>query len=103
MSFNQAIRVLFDHGIAEANKSSLVDDLFESTGYSMHACVHSWTIHVLNEEWDDELAKLAVELAGGHIPEPYSDKWWITQRRLLQHVARCSDLISNKKVKIDGI
>ncbi|KAF1814169.1 HET-domain-containing protein [Eremomyces bilateralis CBS 781.70] len=59
MSFNNAIRVLCNHGLVEADSSS--QELVESRGYSMHSCVHSWTRHVLNQEWSQDMAKLALK------------------------------------------
>ncbi|KAF1816980.1 HET-domain-containing protein [Eremomyces bilateralis CBS 781.70] len=87
INFNDAVRVLCDHGLVEAD--SLSHEL-ESRGYSMHSCVHSWTRHMLNQEWNCNLAKLALKCVGLHIPGTSSDRWWITQRRLLGHAARCS-------------
>jgi hypothetical protein len=46
VSFHKAVRVLSNHGLLEVDTSSQV--LIESRGYSMHGCVHSWTVHVLN-------------------------------------------------------
>ena len=48
LSFHGAMRVLSDHGLVEVEKPSL--ELVESQGYSIHGCVHSWTVHVLNQE-----------------------------------------------------
>jgi hypothetical protein len=31
------------------------------------------------------------------------DKWWLLQRRLLQHIARYEHLIADGKVDIEGI
>ena len=45
-SFHGAMRVLSDHGLVEVEKPS--PELVESQGYSIHGCVHSWTVHVLN-------------------------------------------------------
>jgi len=66
LNFNKAIRVLSDHGLVEPDNSS--QEVIESRGYSIHSCVHSWTIHVLNQEWDEDLAKLATTLVGSHVP-----------------------------------
>jgi tetratricopeptide (TPR) repeat protein len=101
LSFNGALRVLCNHGLGELDHSS--QERIESRGYSIHGCVHSWTIHILNQEEDYDLARLALKLIGLHIPGTEIDKWWLTQRRLLQHVARCSDLISNDLVAVDGM
>src|SRR5438045_2966481 len=43
LSFNQVMRVLCNHGLAEVDTSS--QERIESRGYSMHGCVHSWTIY----------------------------------------------------------
>ncbi len=91
LSFNAAIRALCDHGLVEADSSS--QERIESRGYSIHHCVHSWTIHVLNQEWDYDLAGLALRIVGLHIPRIEVQKSLLAQRRLLQHAARCSYLI----------
>jgi tetratricopeptide (TPR) repeat protein len=101
LNFHAAARVLSNHGLVEVDGSSR--ELIESSGYSIHGCVHSWTINVLNQEWDYDLARLALKLIGLHIPGKETDKWWVTQRRLLQHVTRCSDLMSNDLVAIEGM
>ncbi|KAN0077370.1 hypothetical protein V8E54_005674 [Elaphomyces granulatus] len=88
LSFNEAVRVLSDHGLVEVDMSS--QEQIESRGYSIHGCVHSWTIYVLNQEWDYDLAKLVLKFVGSHVPREESPKRWLTQRRLLQHAARCS-------------
>jgi hypothetical protein len=57
LSFTRAVRVLLDHGIVD--KGSKSNDTEESGGYSMHSCVHSWTLHVLNRSWNSEMFALA--------------------------------------------
>ncbi|KAN0069072.1 HET domain containing protein [Elaphomyces granulatus] len=101
LSFNEAVRVLSDHGLVEVDMSS--QERIESRGYSIHGCVHSWTVYVLNQEWDHDLAKLALKFVGSHIPTTKSAKWWLTQRRLLQHAARCSHAVINCMVTGDGM
>ncbi|KAN0070370.1 hypothetical protein V8E54_011239 [Elaphomyces granulatus] len=99
LAFNGAVRVLSDHGLVEVDMSS--QELIESRGYSIHSCVHSWMICVLNQEWDYDLAKLALKFVGSHVPETDSAKWWLTQRRLLPHAARCSHAVLNGMVIAD--
>ncbi|KAN0072345.1 hypothetical protein V8E54_009274 [Elaphomyces granulatus] len=101
LSFNEAVQVLSDHGLVEVDISS--QELIESRGYSIHGCVHSWTIYVLNQEWDYDLAKLALKFVGLHVPGNESAKRWLTQRRLLQHAARCSHAVLSGMVTDDGI
>ncbi|KAI3326718.1 kinesin light chain [Xylariaceae sp. AK1471] len=88
LSFNHMIRTLADYGLVEVNHSA--QELIESRGYSVHSCVHSWMIHVLNQEWSEDLARFAIKCVASHIPKQQSIKWWLTQRRLLQHAAKYS-------------
>ncbi|KAN0083094.1 hypothetical protein V8E54_002182 [Elaphomyces granulatus] len=99
--FNGAVRVLSDHGLVEVDMSS--QELIESRGYSIHGCVHSWAVNVLNQEWDSDLARLALKFVGSHVPKKESAKWWLTQRRLLPHAARCSHAVLNGMVIADGM
>ncbi|KAN0070367.1 TPR-like protein [Elaphomyces granulatus] len=101
LAFNGAVRVLSNHGLVEVDMSS--QELIESRGYSIHSCVHSWTICVLNQEWDSDLARLALKFVGSHVPETESAKWWLTERRLLPHAARCSHSVLNGMVMVDGM
>ncbi|KAE9372964.1 HET-domain-containing protein [Stipitochalara longipes BDJ] len=101
LTFHGAMRVLSDHGLVEVDKSS--QELLESRGYSIHGCVHSWTVHVLNQEWDYYLAKVAVKSIVLHVPEEQSIRPWPTQRRLLQHAGRCTYMILNGLVSEDGM
>ena len=68
-----------------------------------HGCVHPWTVNVLNQEWNYDLAKLALKFVGLHVPGEESAKWWLTQRRLLQHAVRCSHTVLYGMVTDDGI
>ncbi|PQE10720.1 hypothetical protein CJF32_00009819 [Rutstroemia sp. NJR-2017a WRK4] len=101
ISFHQAVRVLSSHGLVEVDTTS--HDLIESRGYSIHGCVHSWTIHVLNQAWDHGFARLAIKFIGLHIPEEQTFRPWLTQRRLLRHALRCSYMILNGLAPDDDI
>jgi hypothetical protein len=74
LSFHSAVRVLSDHGLVEVDTS--LQELTESRGYSIHGCVHSWTIHVLNQELDSSLARIALKFIGSHIPENEDIRPW---------------------------
>lgn len=43
IAFSRVIRVLCEFALVEADCS----DADSRTGYSVHECVHSWTVHVL--------------------------------------------------------
>ncbi|USP73005.1 hypothetical protein yc1106_00279 [Curvularia clavata] len=92
LSFNKAVRVLCNHGLAEAHTFS-GEDSVESQGYSMHSCVHAWTKHVVNERWDNALAGLALRCVGLHVPYKIRPKYWVIQQRLLRHANRCQEFI----------
>ena len=93
ISFHKAMRVLSSHGLVEVHASP--QELVESSGYSMHGCVHSWTINVLNQTWDYGLASLAVGFVASHVPEEGTDQPWLLQQRLIQHAIRCSYILLN--------
>jgi len=38
--------------------------------------------HVLNQEWEYYLARLALKFVGSHVPVKDADKRWLIQRRL---------------------
>jgi hypothetical protein len=54
-------------------------ELIESKGYSIHRCVHSWTVHVLNQEWDINLAMVAVKVVASHVPGEQAIRPWLTE------------------------
>ena len=82
LSFHGAMQVLSDHGLVEVDKSS--QELLQSRGYSIHGCVHSWTVHVLNQEWNCDLARVALNSVALHVPGEQVNRPWLLQRRLSQ-------------------
>ncbi|KAJ8126610.1 hypothetical protein O1611_g7025 [Lasiodiplodia mahajangana] len=99
LSFSRTVRKLIEYGFVEINSS--VDDLIESRGYSVHSCVHSWMANVLNQEWSVDLARFAVACIASHAPGRDMDKWWVTQRRLLQHAGKYSIRILDEIIEND--
>jgi hypothetical protein len=95
------MRVLTNHGLVEVDGPSL--ELLESQGYSIHGCVYLWAIHVLNQEWDYDLARIAVNSIALHVPGEKAIWPWLTQRRLLQHAARSFYIVLNDLVTVDGM
>ena len=101
LSFNEAVRLLCNYGIVDPDLS--FHKQCGSRGYSMRSCVHSWTVSVLNKEWDESLAKLALTCIASEIPGNDEKDWWLLQRRLLQHVLRHEQFITDGKVKTEGM
>ncbi|KAK2593516.1 hypothetical protein QQS21_008782 [Conoideocrella luteorostrata] len=83
LKFNDAMGTLHDYGFVEPHTCS--PDQSGSRGYSIHGCLHSWTCHVLNQEWDGCLGKLALECIASHVPSKDHPQFWLLQRRLLSH------------------
>jgi tetratricopeptide (TPR) repeat protein len=90
LGFNEALGVLCSHGLVDANAKQLEEN--ESSGYSMHGCVHAWTIHVLNTGVDNELAAIAEQCVAGHYAElrkTIPPNEWEQSRRMIRHATRC--------------
>ncbi|KAI1360650.1 hypothetical protein F5Y08DRAFT_43121 [Xylaria arbuscula] len=88
LNFNQAIGALHNYGFVEPYVSA--SDSVGSRGYSMHACVHSWTVSVLNKDPEDSLARATVACVAARAPSQNEDQFWSLQNRLLSHAAKCS-------------
>ncbi|KAL5371064.1 hypothetical protein DPSP01_014515 [Paraphaeosphaeria sporulosa] len=101
VSFNKAVRLLCEYGLAHPEPS--LGQPSGSGGYGVHSCVHSWTISVLNGGWDDGLARLALTCVASEVPNTDVDKWWLLQQRLLQHVARHRWFIMNSNMDFGGM
>ena len=100
LNFNEAVALLCSFGLVDADRSQ---QQFGSRGYSVHSCVHSWTVFVLNKEWDKGLARLAVTCVASEVPSTDKKGWWLSQRRLLQHATRQDLFIVDGKVDVDGL
>jgi hypothetical protein len=99
LSFNEAVRLLCEYGLAHPEPS--LGQRSGSEGYGVHSCVHSWTIFVLNNKWDDGLAQLALTCVASEVPSTDTDKWWLLQQRLLQHIARHEQFITNGNIDVE--
>jgi tetratricopeptide (TPR) repeat protein len=93
IEFNIAACVLCDYGLVEVDIST--EYTTESRGYSIHNCIHTWTIHVLNEVKNDDSAWLAITCISSKIPANDEREYWMMQRRLTQHGAYCLTMITN--------
>jgi tetratricopeptide (TPR) repeat protein len=101
LSFTEAVRLLCEYGLAHLEPS--LGQSSGSAGYGVHSCVHSWSKYVLNGEWDQDLARLALICVAYEIPHTDADEWWFLQRRLLQHAARHEHFGRDRSVGIGGV
>ncbi|CRK14677.1 hypothetical protein BN1708_011202 [Verticillium longisporum] len=90
--FDESMRVLCSHGLVEAH-STTVQPGPESNGYSVHGCVHSWMVHVLNAPNEQGLRTLAMVCLRLHVPDLETPESWLIQRRLMLHADRCRQLL----------
>ncbi|OLN96972.1 Nephrocystin-3-like protein 2 [Colletotrichum chlorophyti] len=88
LSFDAAMRLLCQHGLVEADPPAK-ETRQDSSGYSVHRCVHAWMEHVLNTGLDEEMAWTAMRCVASHVPSTDHHEFWLVQRRLLQHADRC--------------
>ncbi|KAJ5773803.1 hypothetical protein N7457_008699 [Penicillium paradoxum] len=88
LTFHATMRLLCSHGLVEANPP-MRSHTTESGGYSVHACVHSWMLYVLNQGVDNGMAWTAIKCVAARVPERSKREYWIIQRRLIAHADRC--------------
>jgi tetratricopeptide (TPR) repeat protein len=69
----------------------------------VHSCVHSWTVFVLNKEWNVGLARLALRCVASKVPMRDERESWMLQRRLLQHAVRQEQAILEDKADMKGM
>ncbi len=101
MNFNDAVRLLCSFGLVDPDRSH--QERVGSVGYSIHSCVHSWSVSVLNKQRDDSLARLALTCIASAIPDRNERESWVLQQGLLQHAIRQEYLIRDVEVDIKGI
>ncbi|PQE18242.1 hypothetical protein CJF30_00010966 [Rutstroemia sp. NJR-2017a BBW] len=100
LDFNEAITLLCTFGLVDADRSS--QKQVGAKGYSVHSCVHSWIVFVLNKEWDKSLARLALNCVASKLSKK-EKHWWLLQQRLLQHATRQAFFIVDTKVDVDRL
>jgi tetratricopeptide (TPR) repeat protein len=79
-------RVRFDRAMAILHSYSLVEA--RPGSYSLHACVHDWTLEYLNRDFNDELCVLAIHCIAQSVKNDTEANYWVVNRRLLQHAQR---------------
>ncbi|TAQ84470.1 hypothetical protein B7494_g7215 [Chlorociboria aeruginascens] len=101
LNFNEAIALLCAFGLVDPDRPP--QQQVGSGRYSIHSCIHSWTLSMLNKEWDKSLARLAFTCVALEVPSTDEKDWWLLQRRLLQHATQQNIFIVNGKVDINEL
>lgn len=76
----------FDRAMSKLQDYSLVE--IGTGSYSMHTCVHDWTLERLNFDDDGRLCRLAVQCVARSVKSKTEAEFWMVNRRLLSHVSR---------------
>jgi tetratricopeptide (TPR) repeat protein len=76
--FSDAMLKLHDYSLVEAKAGS----------YSLHPCVHDWTLSWLNRKFDEELWRSAVHCIARSVKRKNDAEYWVQNRRLIQHAHR---------------
>ncbi|TEY63628.1 hypothetical protein BOTCAL_0153g00160 [Botryotinia calthae] len=90
-------KVRFDRAMSKLREYSLIEVETEgqSGRYSLHTCVHDWTLGYLNLEIDAELYSTAISIIARNTMWDKEPDFWTNNRRLGQHATR----LDNKKLK----
>ncbi|KAJ5641389.1 hypothetical protein N7490_005389 [Penicillium lividum] len=96
LTFHGILRLLSSHGLVEALPPSSLQ--LESGGYSVHGCVHSWMIHVLNQQPDEDMIFTAFQSVTSRTPEQDQPEIWSIGRRLMPHADRCWEIMTGLEV-----
>jgi tetratricopeptide (TPR) repeat protein len=78
MRFNRVMCKLHDYSLVEKSTGS----------YSLHTCVHDWTLECLNRDLDKEICQIAVRCVAKSVKGEIEEDYWVMNRRLLQHLQR---------------
>src|SRR5271156_3958817 len=79
-------KIRFDRAMSKLHDYSLVE--IRTGSYSLHTCVHDWTLECLNRDLNDEICQIAVRCVANSVKSRTEEDYWIINRRLLQHVQR---------------
>ncbi|KAK2608781.1 hypothetical protein QQS21_002638 [Conoideocrella luteorostrata] len=101
LTFNKAMGTLYDYGFVEHTLYTSSSDLIESRGYSIHSCLHAWTLHILNQKSDGYLQKLAIKCVASRVPSQDENQFWLLKRRLLLHALVSCAIIQNNDEGLD--
>ena len=66
LNFNEAVTLLCSFGLVDVDWP--LQQQSGTGGYSVHSCVHSWTVFVLSKEWVEGIAWLAMACVAPEVP-----------------------------------
>jgi tetratricopeptide (TPR) repeat protein len=76
----------FERAMARLHDYSLVEISAES--YSLHSCVHDWTLHILNRNISKVYCRVALRCIAGNVMSASEKDYWQNNQRLVHHAKR---------------
>jgi tetratricopeptide (TPR) repeat protein len=76
--FHWALSILHNYSLVEITQGS----------YSLHTCVHDWTLEYLNHTFDNHFCRLALHCVAQSVKWDTEAEYWTMNRRVLQHARR---------------
>ena len=76
--FNRAISILHNYSLLEVSAGQ----------YSLHTCEHDWTLEHLNQEFDQERCRIAIQCVAANVSSKSEMKFWVKNQRVLPHARR---------------
>ena len=80
--FNKAMGKLQEYSLVEVGVEARTGQ------YSLHTCVHDWTLEYLNRKINAKLCHLAVHCIASNVKEVTEAEFWVVNRSLVQHLGR---------------
>ena len=91
--FNQAMSILHNYSLLEVGVGQ----------YSLHTCVHDWTLEYLNYEFDQDRYRLAIHCVAVNVSWDDEAEYWVKNRRVLPHARRIQHIRIKAALDWSGI
>ena len=91
--FNKAISILHNYSLLEVSEGR----------YSLHTCVHDWTLEYLNHKFDLEKCRIAIHCVATNVSDRSEAEYWVSNRRVLPHAHRVDHVRFKAAIDWDGI
>ena len=79
-------RARFTRAVLKLRDYSLIE-VYEGR-YSLHTCVHDWTLECLNQPFDEERCGMAIRCVAASVSWDSEEEYWARNRRVLAHARR---------------
>jgi tetratricopeptide (TPR) repeat protein len=94
LKFTQSMQLLRSY--------SLVESVGDTASYATHPVVHRWARYYCGQDYGNELARLALVVAGWAVPHNSTRDYSVLQRQLLPHAQACSQIVEKHSDRNGG-